>query len=206
MTAQNDRITGRLYPNKDGIVACKRREEDKFLYKYSAIVLQQLYQTELLFMSHDQMGHQGNDKVYQRILKRFEWPGMKKVCEKWVRACLSCQQVKDPRKLQFPLQSIESSEFNGVVQFDHRKICMTNTSYNQVLVMIDHLTKYAEAVPCITASADETCNHLIDTWIARHGFNPTTGQLSWEMLQKSSGDVHRWLRLIPRLTIPRRMA
>ena len=73
---------GGLYLNKDGIVACKRREEDKFLYKYNAIVWPQLYQTELLFRSHDQMGHQRIDKVYQRILKRFEWPGMKKACEK----------------------------------------------------------------------------------------------------------------------------
>ena len=69
---------GRLYLNMDGIVACKRREEDKDLYKYDAIVLPQLYQTELLFRSHDQMEHQGSDKVYQRILKCFEWPGMKK--------------------------------------------------------------------------------------------------------------------------------
>ena len=160
---------GRLYLNKDGIVACKRREEDRFLYKYNAIVLPQLYQTELLFRSHDQMGHQGIDMVYQRILKRFEWPGMKKACEKWVTACLSCQQVKDPRKLRFPLQSIESSEFNEVVQIDHQKICMTDSGYNQVLVMIDRFTKYAEAVPCITASAEETCDHLINTWIARHG-------------------------------------
>ena len=123
---------GRLYMNKDGIAACKRREEDKVLYKYNAIVLPQLYQTELLFRSHDQMGHQGIDKVYQRILKRFEWPGMKKACEKWVTACLSCQQVKDPRKLRFPLQSIESSEFNEVVQIDHQKICMTDSGYNQM--------------------------------------------------------------------------
>ena len=43
---------GRLYLNKDGIVACKRREEDRVLYKYHAIVLPQLYQTELLFRSH----------------------------------------------------------------------------------------------------------------------------------------------------------
>ena len=47
--------------------------------------------------------------------KRFEWPGMKKACEKWVTVCLSFQQVKDPRKLRFPLQSIESSELNEVV-------------------------------------------------------------------------------------------
>ena len=39
---------GRLYLKKNGIVACKRRDEDKVLYKYNAIVLPQLYQTELL--------------------------------------------------------------------------------------------------------------------------------------------------------------
>ena len=160
---------GRLYLNKDGIVACKRREEDKVLYEYNAIVLPQLYQTELLFRSHGQMGHQGINKAYQRILKRFEWPGMKKACEKWVTACLSCQQVTDPRKLRFLLQSIESSEFNEVVQIDHQKMCITDSGYNQVLVMIDHVTKYAEAVPCITSSPEETCDHLINTWRARNG-------------------------------------
>ena len=63
---------GSLYLNKDGIVACKRRDEDKVLFKYNAIVLPQLYQTELLFRSHNQMDHQGIEKIYQRILKRFE--------------------------------------------------------------------------------------------------------------------------------------
>ena len=82
---------GRLYLNKDGIVACKRREDDKFLYKYNAIVLPQLYQTEMLIRSHDHMGHQGIDNLYQRILKLFERPGKKKACEKWVTACLSGQ-------------------------------------------------------------------------------------------------------------------
>ena len=81
---------------------------------------------------------------------------MRKACDKRVTACLSCQQVKDPRKWRFPLQSIEPSEFNEVVQIDHQKICMTVSGYNQILVMIAHFTKYAEAVPCITASAEET--------------------------------------------------
>ena len=45
------------------IVACKRKEENKVLYTYNSIVLPQLYQTELLFRSHDQMGHQGVDIV-----------------------------------------------------------------------------------------------------------------------------------------------
>ena len=104
---------------------------------------------------------------------------MKKAREKWLTACLSCQQVKDPRKLRFLLQSFESSEFKEVVQVDHQKICITDSGYNQVLVLIDHFKKYAEAVPCITASAEETCDHLINTWIARHGC-PVTFQFDYE--------------------------
>ena len=46
---------------------------------------------------------------------------------------------------------------------------MTDIGFNQVLVKLDHFKKYAEAVPNIIASAEETCDHLINTWIARHG-------------------------------------
>ena len=55
-----------------------------------------------------------------------------------------------------------------VVQIDHQKIRITNSGYNQVLVMIDHFTKYAEDVSCINDSAEETCDHLINARISRH--------------------------------------
>ena len=34
--------------------------------------------------------------------------------------------------------------------------------------LVDHFTKNAEAVPCITSSVEEICDHRISTWIARH--------------------------------------
>ena len=43
---------------------------------------------------------------------------------------------------------------------------MTDIGYDRQ--MIDQFKKYAEAVTCITASAKETCDHLINTRIARH--------------------------------------
>ena len=81
--------------------------------------------------------------------------------------------------LRFPLQSIESSELNEVVQIDHQKLCMTDNGYNQVLVMIDQ---------------EETCDHLINTWIARHGCPMTcqsdngtafVGELTKELMRRS---------------------
>ena len=46
-----------LYHTADGVVACKRKDEEKILHKHNLIILPQLYQTEVLFRSHDQMGH-----------------------------------------------------------------------------------------------------------------------------------------------------
>ena len=129
-----------LYHTADGVVACKRKDEEKIFHKHNLFILPQLCQTVMLFSSHDQMGHQGIDKVQQRILHRFDWPCLRKACERWVNACLAGFQVEDPRKMKFPLKSVESSEFNEVVQIDHRKICMTESGYNQILVIIDHFT------------------------------------------------------------------
>ena len=183
-----------LYHTADEVVACRRKDEEKILHKHNLIILPQLYQTKVLFRSHDQMGHQGIEKAQQRILHRFEWPGLRKTCERWVNACLACLQVKDPRKMKFPLKSVESSEFNEVVQIDHQKICMTESGYNQILLIIDHFTKLAEAVPCQTASAEENCDHLITHWISRYGFPMTfqsdngkafVGDLTKELMKRS---------------------
>ena len=96
------------------MVASKRRDDEKILHKHNLILLPQLYQTKVLFRSNDQMGHQGRDKVQQRVLHRFGWPGMRKACERWADACLSCLQFKDPRNMKFNLKSEESSEINEV--------------------------------------------------------------------------------------------
>ena len=74
---------------------------------------------------------------------------------------------ENPRKIRFPSQSIASSESTEVAQIAHQNINMPNScGFNKVVLMIDHFTKSAEAVPCITASAEETCDYLINTCVA----------------------------------------
>ena len=60
--------------------------------------------------------------------------------------------------------------------------------------MIHLFMEYAEAVPCITALSEETCDHLINTWIARHGCPMTfqsdngtafVGELTKEPMRRS---------------------
>ena len=127
--------------------------------------------------------------MQKRKQHRFDWPGLRKACERWVNACLACLQVKNPRNWKFPFKSVESSEFNEVVQIDHQKICMTESGHNQILVIIDHLTMLAEA-----ASAEETCDHLITHWISRYAFpmafqsdngKAFVGDLTKELMKRS---------------------
>ena len=54
-----------LYHIADGVVACRRKDEEKIIHRHNLIILPQLYQTEMLFRAHDQMQHQGIDKVRQ---------------------------------------------------------------------------------------------------------------------------------------------
>ena len=83
-----------LYHTADGMVFCRRKDEENNLHKHNLIILPQLYQTEVLFRSNDKMGHRWIDKL-QQILHRLDWPGLRKACETWVNACLSCLQMKE---------------------------------------------------------------------------------------------------------------
>ena len=84
-----------FYHTADGVVAFRRKDEENIVHKHNLIILTQLYHTELLFRSHDQMRHQGIDRVQSRILHSFDWPGLRKACERYLNACLSCLQVKE---------------------------------------------------------------------------------------------------------------
>ena len=105
------------------------------------IVMPQLYQHEILFRAHDAMGH--------RIQDRHTRPGIRRTVGEYVSQCLTCQQVRDkPGDVRFYLKNIQSGYFNELVQYDHMKLCPTNDGNTGILVIIDHFSKFADAVPC----------------------------------------------------------
>ena len=138
----------------------------------------QLYQHEILFRAHDAMGHQGISKVVARIQERHTWPGFRRSVGRYVGQCLTCQQVRDkPGDVRFHLKNIQSGYFNELVQYDHLKICPSDNNNTGILVIIDHFSKFAEAVPCSHHDYDAvtTSRLLLQKWFARHG-TPTRMQ------------------------------
>ena len=168
-----------LLVNANGVLCVKYSKSQRALHERPCmIVMPQLYQHEILFKAHDAMGHQGIAKVLARIQERHTWPGIRRTIGQYVSQCITCQQVRDkPGDIRFHLKNIQSGYFNELVQYDHMKICPSDDGNTGILVIIDHFSKLAEAVPCNHDEYDAatTSKLLLQKWFARHG-TPTRMQ------------------------------
>ena len=162
-----------LFLNQNDILCVNYIPQQRAMHvRPCMIVMPQLYQHEILYRAHDESGHQGVGKVLARIQERHTWPGIKRDVVNHIKHCLTCQQTKHPAGNPcYPLQSINSSNFNDLVQFDHLKLCKTTSGNNGLLVIIDHFTKFAEAIPCAhdEYDAQTTAKIILNKWFARHG-------------------------------------
>ena len=165
--------------NQNGVLCVKYPPQQRPLHERPCmIVMPQLYQHEFLFRVHDAMGHQGIAKGLARIQERHTWPGICRSVGQYVSQCLTCQQVRDkPGDVRFHLKKIQSGYFNELVQYDHLKICPSDSNITGILVIIDHFSKFAESVPCSHEDYDAltTSRLLLQKWFARHGM-PTRMQ------------------------------
>ena len=171
--------TDLLFTNKNGVLCVQYSPNQRPLHEPQCmIVMPQLYQHEILFRAHDAMGHQGISEVVARIRERNTWPGIRRSVGRYVGQCLTCQQVRDkPGDVRFQLKNIQSGYFNELVQYDHLKICPSGNNNTGILVIMDHFSKFVEAVPCSHHDYDAvtTSRLLLQKWFARHG-TPTRMQ------------------------------
>ena len=162
-----------LFINQNGVLCVKYPPQQRPLHERPCmIVMPQLYQHEILFRAHEAMGQQGIAKVLARIQERHTWPGIRRSVGQYVSQCHTCQQVRDkPGDVRFHLKNIQSGYFNELVQYDHLKICPSDSNNTGILVIFDHFSKFAEAVPCSHEDYDAvtTSRLLLQKWFARHG-------------------------------------
>ena len=161
------------------------------------IVMLQLYQLEILYMAHDEPGHQSIGKVLARIQERHTWPGIKRDVAYHIKQCLLCQHTKHHvGKACYALQRINSSNLMNQVQFDNLKLCKATSANNVLLVIRHNFSKLAEAIPCAhdECDAQTTAKIILNQWFSRHGTpasmqsdNATnfTSELTQELMKSS---------------------
>ncbi len=133
------------------------------------IVLPPSLQSRVLVGCHDDVGHVGRDKTLSLLRERFYWDTMHRDAVAHVKACLRCLRRKSAED-KVPMQVIQVSQPLELVHMDYLKLEPSKGNIENVLVITDHFTRYAQAYPSKTQTAQATAKLLWDNFIVHYGF------------------------------------
>jgi len=122
---------------------------------------------ELLVELHDNMGHVGRDRTLDLVRRRVYWPGWYKDVLNKVQHCRNCVCRKTPTDVA-PLVSVVSTQPLELVCMDYLSL-EPSQGYANILVITDHFSKFAVAVPTKNQSAVTTARALYQDFIVRYG-------------------------------------
>lgn len=141
----------------------KNKDEES---KFQVVVPTHL--RERVFQSlHEEMGHGGRDRTLSLVLDRFYWPGVSSDIEKQVAGCKRCICRKSVSQ-QAPLVPMVSTYPMELVCVDFLTV-EPSKGYENILVLTDHFTKYAQAFPTKNQSAKTTARILYEHFVVHYG-------------------------------------
>ena len=118
---------------------------------------------------HTDLGHPGRDKTISLVKDRFYWPGMIKDIEDWIKHCHRCLLRKTPTSDRAPLISITTYQPLELVCMDFLQLETSKGGYQYVLVITDHFTRYALAIPTKNTTARTTAEIFFNHFIVHYG-------------------------------------
>uniref|UniRef100_A0A3P9PWV5 Gypsy retrotransposon integrase-like protein 1 n=1 Tax=Poecilia reticulata TaxID=8081 RepID=A0A3P9PWV5_POERE len=114
-------------------------------------------------------GHTGIIKTHSATCSRFYWPGMTADIEKWVSQCDRCQRVGPPLQVVRELECIKMSGVWELIGIDLTgPMPLTSCGNQYILTATDYFSKWVEAFPLKTKTAEEVCQKLCSIFY-RHG-------------------------------------
>ena len=134
------------------------------------LVLPHSLKEKVLRSLHDDLGHQGIERTLQLIRTRFYWPRIHADVEKWIKCCKRCTLAKMPQPcICTPIGSLLAAQLLEVLAVDFTILEPATDGRENVLVMMDVFTKFADAVPTRDQKAVTTAKVLVREWFLRYG-------------------------------------
>lgn len=149
-----------------GILYRKRQDNNQTSYQLvrpedlHSIVLQSL---------HDDMGHMGIERTLDLARTRFYWPKMAADVEHKVKTGGRCVHCKALPERAAPLVSIRTSRPLELICMDFLSIEPDTSNTKDILVLTDHFTKFAIAIPTSNQKARTVAKCLWDNFIVYYG-------------------------------------
>lgn len=150
---------------KRGILFRKVQQGEEILEQ---LVVPEGYRKEVLRGLHDEVGHPGIERTMRLLRERFYWPGMYSDTEHWIKTCDRCLKRKDKPTQRAPLININTSYPLELVCFDYLTLEPAQGVGN-VLIITDHYTKYALAIPTKNQTAKTTAETFFNHFIVHYG-------------------------------------
>ena len=135
------------------------------------VIVPRQLRSRILKELHENMGQLGVERTLDLARERFYWPHMQRDNEHHIKhVCQWLKQKAPSLKSRAPLNPIvTSSPFEPIViDFLHLEKCRGGCEY--ILVVMDHLTRYAQAYATRNMSAKTVAQELYNYFILRVGF------------------------------------
>lgn len=146
------------------------------------LVLPQELRDQVLTSLHDHMGHMGIERTLDLVRPRFYWPRMAADVHAKIKTCERCVKRKSLPEKAAPLVNIKTTRPLELVDFLPLE---PDGRIKDILVITDHFTKYAVAIPTPNQKATTVAKCLWDNFLIHYGIP--------EKLHSDQGpDVESW--------------
>ena len=154
---------------RDGIMY--RRIRDSQRGAVEQLVLPEKLRESVKTALHNDSGHLGLERTVQMIRERFHWPRMFQEIKAWCEQCERCCLRKTPTAgVKAPLVSIHSSAPMELVCVDFLTLERSKGGIENVLIVTDHFSRYAQAYPTKDQKANTVARVLWKNFFCRFGF------------------------------------
>ena len=137
--------------------------------KILQLVLPHCYKQTVLQGLHNDIGHPGRDRTLSLIRERFFWPNMTVDVDNWVSQCDRCIKRKSSTNIRSELINIQTTYPLELVCMDFLTLETSKGGFSNILVITDHFTKYALAIPTKNQTAKTTAEALYNNFILNYG-------------------------------------
>ena len=130
------------------------------------VLLPHPFRLQVLKIAHQVpiAGHMGRDRTAQWILRRFYWPSLFKDITEYCQSCEACQKTAKGQRIRAPLipMPIMGKPFERVAMDIVGPLPKTKSGHRYILVLVDYMTCYPEAIPLKTVTVEVIAEKLVD--------------------------------------------
>lgn len=150
----------------NGVLYRKRQENERTSYQ---LMLPEELRPFVMQSLHNDMGHMGVERTLDLVRTRFYWPRMAADVEHKVKTCERCVRRKALPEKAAPLVNIQTSRPLELICMDFLSIEPDSSNTKDVLVVTDHFTKFAVAIPTPNQKARTVAKCLWENFIVYYG-------------------------------------